>query len=74
MKRIALATLALPFTFALAFAQGVYISPGGVGVDTGMGADKVVREYQDEEGCTVRVIQHNRGNGDVVTRQDRQCD
>ncbi len=76
MKRIAMMAVALPLTFTGAFAQGVYLGPGGVGVDTGLrggGGDRVVREYQDDEGCTVRVIRHSGPDGQI-TRRDRRCD
>jgi hypothetical protein len=75
MKQFAFALVALPLTFWGASAQGVYIGPGGVGVDTGMhGRDSVVREYQDDDGCRVRVIQHYQPDGDVETRKIRRCD
>jgi hypothetical protein len=75
MKRIAMIAAMLPLTFTGAFAQGVYIGPGGVGVDTGIrgGNDHVVREYQDDQGCTVRVIRRNGPDGEETLR-DRRCD
>jgi hypothetical protein len=77
MKRIALAAVALPFLLSGAFAQGVYIGPGGVGVDTGMGGmggDRVVRQYQDDDGCMVKVVRHRSMDGDVTTRRIRSCE
>ncbi len=76
MKRIAMAAAALPFTLVGAFAQGIYVGPGGVGVDTGMGGggDRVVRQYQDDDGCMVRVVRHRSPDGDVRTRRIRNCE
>ena len=75
MKRIALAAAVLPFLFVGAYAQGIHIGPGGVDVSTGMGGqDHVVREYQDGDGCMVRVIRHRNDEGDMVTRKIRHCD
>jgi len=74
-QRIAVAAVATPLSFFGAFAQGVYIGPGGVGIDTGAQrpADRLVREYEDDDGCTVRVMRHYRRDGDVVTRREREC-
>lgn len=41
-----------------------------------MGGDhhrRVIREYEDDDGCTVRVIRYRRGDGDMVTRRERHC-
>lgn len=77
MKRLILAAIALPLTWAGAYAQGIHIGPGGVGIDTGphhYRQGEVVRQYQDEDGCMVRVIRYHRPDGDVVTRRTRDCD
>ncbi|MCW2283460.1 hypothetical protein M2323_001126 [Rhodoblastus acidophilus] len=73
-RSLAVAVLALPLTVSGAPAQGIHIGPGGVGVD--MGGDhhrRVIREYEDDDGCTIRVIRYRRGDGDVVTRRERRC-
>ncbi len=74
MKRLAIVAAILPLTFAGALAQGIYLGPGGVGVDTGDHGDHVIRKYQDDNGCMVRVIRHRRSDGDIVTRKIRDCD
>lgn len=78
MKRLIFAVIALPLAVAGAHAQGVYIGPGGVGVDTGLryqgGERRVIRQYEDSEGCTVRVVRYRRPDGDIVTRRIRDCE
>jgi hypothetical protein len=77
MKRLILAAIALPLTWAGAYAQGIHIGPGGVGIDTGVrtwGHREVIRQYEDSDGCMVRVIRYHRPDGDVVTRRTRDCD
>jgi hypothetical protein len=74
MKRLTIAALALPFTFAVAFGQGIHIGPDGVGIDTGRDRDRMVREYQDDDGCMVRVMRHRSPDGDIVTNRIRDCD
>ena len=75
MKHLTMVALALPFTFTVAFGQGIHIGPDGVGVDVG-GRDggRVVREYQDDDGCMVRVMRHRSRDGDIVTQRIRDCD
>jgi len=74
-QSIAVAMVALPLTVTGVPAQGIHIGPGGVGVDIGPGGHqrRVIREYEDDDGCTVRVIRHQRGDGDMVTRRERHC-
>jgi hypothetical protein len=71
---LAVAVVSLPLTVFGASAQGIHIGPDGVGVDTGMrDHQRVVREYEDDDGCAIRVIRYRRGDGDVVTRRERRC-
>ena len=75
MKRIAMAAVALPLILGPALGQGIHIGPGGVDVDVGArGGDTVIRRYQDDDGCMVRVVRHHSPDGDVVTRRLRDCD
>lgn len=80
MKKLIFAAALLPLAWTGASAQGIHIGPEGVGVgDVGVGPyyshhHGVVREYQDSEGCRVRVSHHRRPDGDVVTRRIRDCD
>jgi hypothetical protein len=75
MKRFVFVVAALPLIFGPALAQGIHIGPRGVDVDTGeRGGDSVVREYQDDDGCMVRVMRHRSPDGDMVTRKTRDCD
>lgn len=80
MKKLVLAVALLPLAWTGASAQGVYIGPGGVGVgDVGVGPHywrhrEVVRQYEDDDGCTVRVIRDRRPDGDVMIRRSRDCD
>jgi hypothetical protein len=75
MKRIAIATVALPLIFGPALGEGIHIGPAGVDVNVGgRGGDRVVREYQDDDGCMVRVTRHRSPDGDMVTSKSRDCD
>ena len=75
MKRIAMAAAALSLIVGPALAQGIHIGPRGVDVNVGArGGDSVVREYQDDDGCMVRVVRHRSPDGDMVTRRTRDCD
>jgi hypothetical protein len=68
-----------------ASAQGFYIGPNGIGVDSGRrdwdrdrwegrGGGRVVREWEDDDGCTIRIIRREMPDGDVTTRRVRRCD
>lgn len=82
MKAIVLSCVIAVATAGAASAQGFYIGPNGVGVDAGPRygyesrprRDRVVRQWEDDEGCTVRLIRSYRPDGDVVTRRIRSCD
>ena len=74
MKRIELAAAVLPLLLTVVFAQGVYVGPGGVGIDMGGGGDHVVRQYQDDDGCMVKVVRHRSPDGDITTRRIRNCE
>lgn len=74
MKHLTIAALALPFTFAAAFGQDIHIGPRGVGIDAGpSNSGQMVRQYQDNDGCMVRVIRHRSADGDMVTQRIRNC-
>lgn len=47
-------------------------------IETGMGdgdwrRHEIVRTYRDEDGCQLRVVSYHRTNGDVDTRESRDC-
>lgn len=47
-------------------------------IETGMGdgdwrRHEIVRTYRDQDGCRLRVVSYHRPNGDVDTRESREC-
>jgi len=34
---------------------------------------EIVRTYRDEDGCRVRVVSYHRLNGEIDTRESRDC-
>ena len=75
IKGLAVAILALPLTASAVSAQGIHIGPDGVGVDVDPGDHhrRIIKEYEDDDGCTVRVIRYRRDDGDMITRRERHC-
>jgi hypothetical protein len=74
LQWIAVAIVTLPLTATGVPAQGIHIGPGGVGIDAGPRRDqRLVHEFHDDDGCTIRVIRYRRDDGDMVTRSERHC-
>ncbi len=66
--------LVLPLAAFGASAQAIHIGPGASGsIWVGLTITGVIREYEDDNGCTVRVVRYRRGDGDMVTRRERHC-
>ncbi|MBB4199419.1 hypothetical protein CCR94_20180 [Rhodoblastus sphagnicola] len=75
MNRWFPAVAALALTAGIAVGQGAALGgPGLPGADKGdWRRREVVRTYRDNEGCKISVISYHHGDGDVETRQSRDC-
>jgi hypothetical protein len=75
MKRVFLAAAALPLAVSGVSAQVVSMVPNARmdGTEGDWRRHEVVRSWRDQGGCRLSVVSYHRPDGDIQTRESRDC-